>query len=324
MNIATPDLSADITVLETLRTEVKEESFRRQVIFVPLALAIAAGVGWVTIYGGSGGKQSGSPALGFLTVLVIAGALGWIYATSGPMTRYVLAFKQKVLPRLLARYGQLTHDTGTVPPLARLIAVGFLPTHSTATVDDEIRGRYRDRPVLISELTLVRRGGKNDTTPFRGLLVEMTVSPPFTSTTLITDNDVLNNTTISDERLERVHLEDPRFNEVYRVFGTDQIAARAVLTPAVMEKLLILADGQAFNPPYFFCEGDRMVFALNRWDNKDLFEPPSFLSYDAAQQLLTLDAELAVTFGLIDAMIEMQDALKPHSAGLSSPTRPQP
>jgi hypothetical protein len=307
---ATPsdaDLSPDVAALEVLRNELKQEATRRQYTYVPLALAAAFAFCWFMF--ASPGKQSGSPTIAFILVMGITGFLAWIYATAGPASRYALAFKQKLLPRLLARYGELTHAIGDLPPIARLVEVGLLPIHDTASADDTIRGTYRGRTIRISELSLVRNQGKRNKAAFNGLLIEMTVSPPFASTTLITENDALNNTTISDHSLQRVRLEDPRFDEVYRVFGTDQIAARAVLMPAVMEKLLVLADGKSFNPPYFFCEGTRMVFALVRCDGLDMLEPPSFSSNDAALQLATVEAELAVIFGLIDTMIEMQEAL---------------
>jgi len=42
--------------------------------------------------------------------------------------------------------------------------------------------------------------------------------------------------------LENVQLEDPKFEEIFEVYSTDQIEARYLLTVSFMERLLDLAD----------------------------------------------------------------------------------
>jgi hypothetical protein len=94
-----------------------------------------------------------------------------------------------------------------------------------------------------------------------------------------------------------------------------------VLTPAVMERLLVMADGKSFLPPLFLLDGDRMVFALPALLPGSLFEPPGLETHDAAQQLAALEADFARVFALADAMIDMHAAVRaprashPTSAG---------
>ena len=39
-------------------------------------------------------------------------------------------------------------------------------------------------------------------------------------------------------RLEEIELEDPEFMEHFRVYSTDQVEARYILSPSMMERLL--------------------------------------------------------------------------------------
>ncbi|PZN99894.1 MAG: hypothetical protein DCF30_10695, partial [Hyphomicrobiales bacterium] len=303
--------------LEDLRAGLAREARRRTLIFVPLGLAAAALL-FFSMNSGSGTSQ-GSPTFGFIIMMVVGGGGAWIWAVSGPQQRYTLAFKDKLLPRLLGHYGVLRHETGRKPNLAPAVAAGLLPPHDDVSADDGFVGSYRGRPIDITELEVSRKVGEKTETLFQGLYVEITVSTPFAGITLLCDREAQK----PGNGLHRLRLEDPVFEEIYAAWASDQIEGRAVLTPAVMERLLVMADGHSFLPPRFLLQGDRMVFALPSITPGSLFEPPGIETHVAAQQLASLEADLATLFSLADAMIDMHIAVRaPHESAANPRAEP--
>ena len=297
-------LAAEVALLEELRASLAGEARRRAMIFVPLGLG-AAMLLFFAMTGG-GGRSKGSPTIAFVILMVIGGGGAWIWAVSGPGTRYAVAFKRQLLPRLLAVHGELRHAIGTKPDLAAAVAAGFLPAYDKLSADDSFTGSYRGRPIRITEIEVTGKAGKKDKTLFQGLYVEMTVSTPFGGTTILRDRDGRQPQT----GLQRLRLEDPVFEDIYAAWTSDQIEGRAVLTPAVMERLLAMADGRSFLPPQFLLDRDRMVFALTSITPGSLFEPQGLETQVAAQQLAALEADLATVFTLADAMIDMHIAIR--------------
>lgn len=312
--------AAELALLDELRAGLAREARWRTLIFVPLGIAAAMLLFYVMTRGG--GQTSGSPTMAFVIMTVIGGGGAWLWAVSGPRQRYALAFKAQLLPRLLSSYGELTHELGGKPDLGRAITAGFLPAADLVEADDAFAGSYRGRAVRMTELTVKRKGqgDADDETLFAGLYVEITVSTPFRGTTILRDRDEPQPST----SLQRLRLEDPVFEDIYAAWASDQIEGRAVLTPAVMERLLVMADGHAFLPPRFLLDGDRMVFALPTITPGSLFEPPGLETHVAAQQLASLEADLATVFNLADAMIDMHVAVRApqdRSVELGFPTR---
>lgn len=310
-------LAAEVALLEALRGKLAAEARRRTILFVPLGLAAALLLYWLMI--GSGGSSKGSPFVALVIFLVIGGGGAWIWAVGGPGGRYRKAFKESLIPRLLAAHGELTHSFGMKPDLNRAVALGLLPAYEDIDADDGFAGRYRGRPITISEIAVTRKAGKSTETLFQGLYVEIGVSAPFRGTTILRDREGRQ----PGNGLQRLRLEDPVFEEIYATWSSDQVEGRAVLTPAVMERLLVMADGKSFLPPLFLISGDRMVFALPAIVPGALFEPPGLETHVAAQQLASLEADFARVFALADAMIDMHVAVRaPHEALPPPPSHP--
>lgn len=290
-----PDLAGEVAMLEGLRREAAAESRRRVWTYVPLGLAPAL----LVIPGGGN----------FVALLMVAGTgmfFGWAFAVFEPGGRYAKAFKTALLPRLLARHGAFTYRSGEAPRLERCNAVSLLPRHNRVMADDAFEGTHRERPIRITELTLEQASGKSTSTVFQGLLLEIGLAAPVRGTTVVRDKDRATEWMASvPHGLPAVEVDDPVFAETYQVLASDPAAAHAILTPAVMARLLGLADREAFFPPFLLAEGDRMVFAIGRDDGRDMFEPPSLSSHGAALQLATLEEDIACLFRLADAMIEI-------------------
>lgn len=292
-----PDLAGEVAMLEGLRREAAAESRLRVRAYVPLGLVPAL---LLAVIPGGGN---------FVALLLVAGmgaVFGWFFAISAPGERYAKAFKTALLPRLLARHGAFTYRSGEAPRLERCNAVSLLPRHNRVMADDAFEGTHRERPIRITELKLEQASGKSTSTVFQGLLLEIGLAARVRGTTVVRDKDRATEWMASvPHGLPAVEVDDPVFAETYQVLGSDPAAAHAILTPAVMARLLGLADREAFFPPFLLAEGDRMVFAIGRDDGRDMFEPPSLSSHGAALQLATLEEDIACLFRLADAMIEI-------------------
>ncbi len=85
------------------------------------------------------------------------------------------------------------------------------------------------------------KNGSSTTLVFHGLCMRLSFPKRFSGTTrVMSDYGVLNklHTTGHDIPLERVKLEDAEFERQFEVLSTDQVEARYLLTPALMERLI--------------------------------------------------------------------------------------
>ena len=72
------------------------------------------------------------------------------------------------------------------------------------------------------------------------------------------------------QRGDRVKLEDPEFEKIYEVYGTDQIESRYILTPAIMQAMTAIKK-ELDTFVYFSFIEERVYCAM--YFNKNLFEP---------------------------------------------------
>ncbi|PZN99895.1 MAG: hypothetical protein DCF30_10700 [Hyphomicrobiales bacterium] len=310
-----PALAAAVEMVEQLRSQLAAEARRRAMIGVPLGLGAMTLLIWFTV--GQDPSSSKSPAITYLMLpmLGVVGPLIWAYHAR--LKRYSLEFKSSILPHLLATYGELVHTIGTSPDLAPAIAAKFMHAPDHVSADDAIIGSYRGLPIRITELSTTKEIGDNTETLFEGLYVEITVSSPFLGVTMVLDRARAH----LPNSLQRLTLESNVFGEIYSVWASDQIEGRAVLTPAVMERLLKMADGTSFLPPLFWIQGSRMTFALPAISPGSLFEPGGFGKSVAIEHLASVQADLKDVFALADAMIDMHGLVRAPRAH-STPARP--
>jgi hypothetical protein len=290
--------------LEEARLEMVETVNRRAVWCVPLA--VAAGVALLVFQ-----QFSDEPpdVFAMIVTLGVSGAVGYGFASLPVSMKYRQLYKDKVLPRLAASFGDLSYRKAHMPDLARLKAECIFRKFDASAADDELFGSYRTLPLSIVELTLTEGSGKSRRTTFDGLLVTLEL-PRDTGavTAVVVDAGGLGNfiDRQKGQHRERVRLEDPRFEKVYEVYGTDQVASRALLHPAFMEKLLALGDLADFERPQMLCDGKVMQIAMPKRRARDLFEPPSFSKPAATRErLVELQNDIVSVLDAADALIDL-------------------
>lgn len=306
-------LEQTLAELEAARRETKARITRAALWRVPFGVAMGVGLWWLTLQGND------PPDDGDIIAFVLVGGFGGYFWAAWRLSEaYRKLYKARVLPRIAAAFGPLDWRPAR-PPLDEFRRHRLFPDWDRAKAEDEIFGDYRGMPVSIVELTLTQGSGKKKRTIFHGLTCAVTLPRGLTGTTVVVpDKGAFGNFA---ERLrggpcEPVRLEDPDFEKAYEVYGSDQIAARALLTPAFMERFLTLARSGRFGAPAALVQDNRLLMALSSRSGRDLFEPPSWLMPAAARDAVTqLHADIEAVLRAADAVIDLDQAGRLQARG---------
>lgn len=149
------------------------------------------------------------------------------------------------------------------------------------------------------------KGRRSYSTIFQGLFIVSDFHKHFKGQTLVfpdfaqsTFGDVIGLFLQSNNfgvRGELVKMDSPDFEKEFVVYGSDQIEARYILTPTLMEKILHYKKHSG-HPVYVSFSGRNIFMAIEY--NKDLFEPAIFnslLEYKVAMEYIkTLHLSLGI------------------------------
>ena len=306
---ATPGaLQGTLDELEAIRVRTRQQIGARQKVLIPLCLAGGV-VFWIVAQ--LSGDRDG--LIGLLKILLVAGAAGWFWASHKLSEAYRRLYKERVLPQLAAQFGALTYRQA-VPDLEALRRHRLFDEFDGWTCEDEIVGDYRGLPLSIVELKLTDGSGKDKRTVFDGLLTTVTLPRNLKGTTVVLpDRGMFGNLRdrLAGGGVERVVIEDPVFEKAYEVYGTDQISARALLTPAFMERFRKLAESGRFGPPIALAQDARLLLAQPKGSVGNLFEPPSYRQPAAGRDALSaLSGDIEHVLAVADAVIDLDYAAR--------------
>ncbi len=311
-----PGLAEALARLESARVVMAAEIARRMRTRFPVGLAGGVGL-WCWLQ-----FRHDPPGLLPLGAFSLMGAgIGWAWAAAALAERYRQMYKVEVLPRLAAGFGPLCYRAAQDIDLEPLRRHRLFGAFDHSRVEDEIIGDYRDVPVSIVELRLEKDQDKSRVEVFDGLLVRITLPRSLHgTTTILADEGAFG--ALRDllcQQGERVRLEDPDFERRYQVFGTDQIAARALLTPAFMQRFLALGERTGFRAPLAFAEDAMLTIALPKCDDTDLFEPPSYAQPAASRAALArLHADIAAVLAVAEAVLDLDQSVRVRAGNTGS------
>ena len=150
--------------------------------------------------------------------------------------------------------------------MRRLQAQRIFPGLQGVDVDDAIVGTHHGLAIDIFEARLQKGSGDKQRVVFNGLLIgaHTAAQPDRHRRGTVPDEAVFGNLKAAWRLAawSRSASEDPRFEGRYEVYSTNQIEARALLTPAFMERFMALAARSGFSLPGAMAEGNRLVVAL--------------------------------------------------------------
>jgi hypothetical protein len=127
---------------------------------------------------------------------------------------------------------------------------GLVEPFETAGVNHILTGDAHGVPFAVAEISLLDAKGYR---LFGGVLASFRLAHPRAGLTIVTrDHGLLGNLLAhAGSGIERLPLEDPAFEGVFEVYGTDQVGGRVILTTTMLERLKAL--DQLANAHGFAC-----------------------------------------------------------------------
>jgi hypothetical protein len=285
--------------------ETRRRAVKRHYRLVGGGFAVAAGIlGVAALTSGVGWWASIGAGLAVLTFL------GFGLISLDAMGK---AVKRVLVPRVAAyaglRYAARVPDASSIAAFRWL---GLVPTFDRAACEDFIAGERAGCVFALYEAELKRRrkdskGRVYYSTCFRGQLLRVGVPFQFLGATV-----VLRDVSLPPRKeLKRARLVDPKFEDVFEVYTTDQVEARYLLPPDFMERLLAfeaLLHGKQAQAGF---AGGEMLISMR---GGDLFESDSMFTpvADLARARRVLE-EFELIHAIIDALMARREG-----EGLSS------
>lgn len=149
--------------------------------------------------------------------------------------------KKEILSKIVGLYDNIyISDNKNIVSPAEIKEMGLFPLFVTKCDDDIFIGIHKGCNFAIDECYLKHDEGsgkhKKTVADFAGLLVKIQMNKNFNGKTIVGENAYIRKQPGYDE----VKLEDVEFSKNMKVYSTDQIEARYLLTPSFIERLLLL------------------------------------------------------------------------------------
>lgn len=176
--------------------------------------------------------------------LLIATVLGIGAAAYLPLSRLSKRAKTAVLEALCTPLAVTYAAAGPEPAgVADYYALKLLTKPDRGAYTDLFTGRRGKSDFSMCSALMSTGSGKERRITFRGQLIRMSTGRARSATTVVLRNSGWLNGLAKPQGLKPVGLEDIRFNKEFVVYGSDQVEAREILTPAFMQQLLDLESG---------------------------------------------------------------------------------
>jgi len=273
------------------------------------------------------GKARQSRWVGGLIGVAIAGALfvftrspiglffgaiaGFGYAAWGSQDLTALKKEAKVLivTPVARQFGlSFNPDPGQVNSILRHRELGLVPGWDRSSYEDLVTGRRDGVEFELFEAHLEERRTSTDSkgrtsthwvTVFRGQCLRFVFEKTFYGRTLVTRDAGFFNRFGGGKGMQRAILEDPEFEKIFEVYTTDQVEARYLLTPDLMQQLVNME--KTFHGGKLKCCFDTGELYITL-QGGDLFEPGNMFSpLDDPERVRELLDDFAAMFHIIDA-----------------------
>jgi len=269
-------------------------------------------------------------ALVLLFLFLFKGGYGSIYIALGALidlaiyfwvkqakAEYQTCYKQVVMPLVARSLGLNEYKAFGSIPIDEMELTKILPSYDRYGSNDYFSGSHGGANLSFSVVTFEEEEGTEKyhyyETVFQGLalMIDLPQSKFAAHTIIINERPkLLELVNMAGSGLERVGLEDPEFTKQYSVFSTDQIEARCLLHPVMMEKILHLCTAYAANSFAMSCKGGQVFMMIGR--EQQLIEtPPIELEVTDCAFAVSLKQELSHIVALIDYLNVYSAAAKP-------------
>ncbi len=195
----------------------------------------------------------------------------------------------------------------------------LLPSHNLEAWEDEVSGAHAKNAFIICEAHLrYRSSGKNRSTRtvFHGQLFMIDYPKRFLGTTVVLrEMGPLNALMKPGREFQRVGLASPAFEKAFEAWSTDQVEARDLLDPIVLERfqeLERLFGGKKLRAA--FADG-KILIAIETGDRLNI--GTMFKPLQGPERVETILKEFDVIFDLIDVLLTRVDGRTAGAFALS-------
>lgn len=251
---------------------------------------------------------------------LVAGVIGFAVhgAGRGPLNQIGKRAKSLIVNPVAAQFGlSFDPEPGPQNSVIDLNEAGLLSNWDRANYEDRLEGHRNGVDFLFFEAHLEERRRTTDSrgrtrtrwvTVFRGQCLRFRFHKAFAGRTLVLRDAGLFNIFGGGRGLEQVKLESNVFEQAFQVYSNDQVEARFLLTPDLMQRLIELE--KVFHGSKLRCafQDGELLIAL---EGGDLFEPGSlFTPLDNPDRVRELLDDFAAIFNLIDAFADPEEVAK--------------
>ena len=238
----------------------------------------------------------------FGLVALLGGGGLWAYGASA-MSSVKSEFRRVVLPAMVAQIAPgLAYRNGQSIPETQFNACGLFMRPDRYSASHLVEGRLGDTAVHFGMVHAEERYEERDSdgktevkyrTIFGGLFFVADFNKHFAGKTLVKPSAA----NFLDKLFGSiVRLEDPEFNEQFHVSTNDQVEARYIMTPALMERFKSLR--QKMGPLHASFSGGNMTLAIPM--QFDTFEVKMFTPITEDGSLGSMKAALDAAAGIVD------------------------
>ncbi|MCB1782878.1 MAG: DUF3137 domain-containing protein [Alphaproteobacteria bacterium] len=311
------DAQEKLDVLEELRLE-KLDSYRfRKMVGLPAATIVtpvlAFGDYLLTLFHRVDHNDGSSAGFAFL-FLFLSFLYWWV---TKPKREYAKVYKNWILPDLAKLFGNFSYDARGAIPLHVIQPSKILPRHDLYESEDYFEGTYKDVHIQFSEIDFQQerrsKNGKHYVSVFKGLAVLLDMKRKrFYGHTILDYNRSKMSEWFKEKsmKLKRANLVDPEFEKIFDVYTDDQVEARYLVDPVMMERLTRM---------YNEYDGNKMAAAF--YDSKMLilisspynyFEPADLeIPATDPRSILQMKKEIGEILSIIDRL-DLYDPNKVH------------
>lgn len=300
--------------LETFRKKKLASFEYRKKIGVPIGVVLTppcAWIDWMLLMWQRGSDDSGAG----VTFLMLGGLYAWV---TKPKRDYAKEYKVQVLPKVAKLIGNMNYTLDGHVDIDRLKESKIVPSHDRFQTEDHFVGKYKGVEIDICEIDFQqRRRNKNRTyyaSVFKGLQISITLpEKKFFGHTVLQENKsgVLEWFKEKSSGLQKANLVDPEFEKVFDCYTNDQVEARYIIDPAMIETLKALHleyNGETLLASYY---DERYFLALIK-SKHDYFEPASiYVPAVRPETIQDMRNEIEQVLKIVDKL-ELYDADAVH------------
>ena len=282
---------------ELLPFLLKFESERKSVLLkanILFALSLAAVLALLYIYLAPEGKKEGE----IFMLLAIPPSI-WFWFQH----KFETKIKERIMPKVCKCFGNLVWMNEITLNITKQTlgerfyeSSGLVPA-SDMSKDDIFIGDWDGVNIDIVESSFSTGSGKNRHSVFDGVFVVLDMNKSFSGHTVIKPKQFIDLKPF--KHLNEIKLEDVEFNKTYKVYSTDEVEARYLVTPSFMERLKRMKV--AFSADNVRCAFFDKYLIIGLATTKDLFSIASIKKpMNDSKQYFQMFEEMLSIIKLID------------------------